>query len=262
LSRNLTSLKNKNLFLFDLDGVLYKGKEKITYISGKNAIKKIKASGKRVLILTNNSTEKTENIHMNLVRLGFDIEKEEILTSSMLTALYLKNKFGRVRYFLVGEKGLEDEMSKLGHQRSEETDVDVVVVGLDRFLTYDRLNRATFAAIKCRKIIGTHASRFYMSKDGPALATGPILKALEYSSNIKATVIGKPSTLMFRLALKLAGKKKEDAVMIGDQLDTDIEGARKAGIDSVLVMTGVDKQARGRHVLGVVREADSLLDYL
>lgn len=180
----------------------------------------------------------------------------------MLTGMYIKEKLGKVKYFLVGEKGLEEEMSKFGHQRSDETDVDVVVVGLDRFLTYDKLNRATFAAIKSSKIIGTHSSRFYMSKDGPAVATGPILRALEYSSNVKATIIGKPSTLMFRLALKLAGKRKEDAVMVGDQLDTDIEGARRAGIDSILVKTGVDKEAGGRHVLGVVKEADSLLDYL
>lgn len=255
-------LESKKLFLFDLDGVLYKGKEKVTYISGKNAIKKIKEQGKKILILTNNSTESSEKIYSNLKELGFNVEKDEILTSSMLTGLYLKEKLGTVSYFLVGEKGLELELAKFGHERKDDIDVDVVVVGLDRFLSYEKLDKAVKAAVRSKRIVATHASRFYMSGNGPAIATGPILKAIEYGSSMKATVIGKPSKLMFELALKIAKCKKEEALMIGDQIDTDIYGASRAGIDSLLVMTGIDKSIEGTNALLKLKDADKLVNYL
>jgi 4-nitrophenyl phosphatase len=262
LNKDLSILKEKKLFLFDLDGVLYKGKEDVVYISGRKIISKLKTTGKKVLILTNNSTESTDRIYQNLRKLGFEIETDEILTSSMLTGLYIKKRWGSIRYFLLGEKGLETELSKFGHKISNKTDVDALVVGLDRFLTYEKLNMAVEAAMKSRRIIATHASRFYMSRDGPALATGPVLKAIEYASMVKSIVIGKPSRLMFDLALKISGFKREEAIMIGDQLDTDIAGAERAGIDSVLVMTGVDKKIDGTTALALLPEADSLTKYL
>src|SRR3989442_15082821 len=98
-----------------------------------------------------------------------------------------------------------------------------------------------------------------MYKYGPAIAVGPIVKALEYATGRRATVIGKPSPLIFQIALRRANCDKRDAVMIGDQLETEIEGAKKAGIDSILVLKGVDKGSGGRvNPPGTVRNIDDL----
>ena len=136
-----------------------------------------------------------------------------------------------------------------------------MVVGLDRRLTYDKLDKAARLVRKGASIVATHTARLYMYNNGPAIATGPIVRALEYATQKKATVIGKPSPLMFKIALERAGCKERQAVMIGDQVDTDLEGASRAGIDSILVTTGLDQDARGS-AIATISNVDDLVDLL
>lgn len=255
-------LRNKKLFLFDLDGVFYKGKESRVKIGGTMAIEALRAGKRRLFILTNNSTDAVETIHSRLNEFSIPVKKEEILTSSLLTAEYLRAKRGKVTYFLVGEDGLDLEMKRCGHRRTEGEKADFVVVGLDRNITYDKLDHSARLARNGAGIVATHVSRLYMFKTGPAIATGPIVKAIEYASQKRATVIGKPSPLMFRIALERAGCRKEEAVMIGDQVDTDIAGAAKAGVDSVLVTTGVDQSVGVFHPIATLSNVDDLVPLL
>jgi ribonucleotide monophosphatase NagD (HAD superfamily) len=94
------------------------------------------------------------------------------------------------------------------------------------------------------------------------MATGPLVKAIEYASQKRAVVIGKPSRLMFSIALHRAGSEKGDAVMVGDQADTDILGASRAGIDAILVTTGIDQDAPGLKLLAKLSNVDDLVPLL
>jgi len=255
-------LRAKNLFLFDLDGVFYKGKESRVKIGGTRAIEVLRANGKKLFILTNNSTDSAATVYSHLREFGIPVKKDEVLTSGLLTAEYLRDRHGRVSYFLVGEKGLDAEMSRCGHRRTLGETADFVVVGLDRELTYDKLDHAARLARNGAGIIATHTSRLYMYKSGPAMATGPLVKAIEYASQKRATVIGKPSRLMFSIALRRAGSKKSEAVMIGDQADTDILGASRAGIDAILVTTGIDHDAPGMKLLARLSNVDEIVQLL
>ena len=255
-------LRGKNLFLFDLDGVFYKGKESRVKIGGTRAIEALRANGKRLFLLTNNSTDSAATVHSHLVEFGIPFKKDEVLTSGLLTAEYLREKHGKVSYFLVGEKGLDDEMRRCGHRRTKGETADFVVVGLDRKVTYDKLDHAARLARNGACIVATHASRLYMYKSGPAMATGPLVKAIEYASQKRAIVIGKPSPLMFSIALRRAGSKNREAVMIGDQADTDILGAARAGIDAILVTTGIDQNAPGLKLLAKISNVDELVHLL
>jgi len=255
-------LRAKNLFLFDLDGVFYKGKESRVKIGGTQAIEALRANGKKLFILTNNSTDSTATVHSHLLDFGIPVKKDEVLTSGLLTAEYLQEKHGKVSYFLVGEKGLDAEMRRYGHRRTKGETADFVVVGLDRELTYEKLDHAARLARNGAGIVATHASRLYMYKSGPAMATGPLVKAIEYASQKRALVIGKPSRLMFSIALRRAGSKKGEAVMIGDQADTDILGAARAGIDSILVTTGIDQDAPGVKLLAKLSNVDEIVHLL
>jgi HAD superfamily hydrolase (TIGR01450 family) len=254
-------LRKKDLFMFDLDGVFYKGKESREKIGGTRAIEALRGSGKKLFVLTNNSTDSVETVHTRLAEFGISVERKEILTSALLTAEYLGRNYGRVSYFLVGEAGLESEMKRCRHTRTEGEEAQFVVVGLDRKLTYDKLDQAARLVRNGASIVATHTARLYMYNDGPAIATGPIVRALEYATQKKATVIGKPSPLMFKIALERAGCAKRQAVMIGDQVETDLEGASRAGIDSILVTTGVDQYARGT-AIATIRNVDDLVDLL
>jgi 4-nitrophenyl phosphatase len=255
-------LKDKTLFLFDLDGVFYKGKESRIKIGGTVAIDALREKGRSVLVLTNNSTDSVETVHARLKEFDIPVKREEVLTSGLLTAEYLRQRHGRVAYFLVGEPGLETEMRKYGHRRVRGDGADFVVVGLDRKITYEKLDRAARMVRGGARIIATHSSRLYMYRTGPAMATGPLVKAIEYASEKRATVIGKPSRLMFDIALKRVGCEPEQAVMIGDQADTDIAGAARAGIDAILVTSGIDQDAPGYRLLATLSNVDEIVPLL
>jgi len=255
-------LGEKKLFLFDLDGVFYKGKESRVKIGGTKAIEALRASGRKLFILTNNSTDSAVTVHSRLLDFGIPVKRDEVLTSGLLTAEYLKEKHGGVSYFLVGEEGLDAEMRRFGHRRTEGETTDFVVVGLDRKITYEKLDKAARLARNGAGIVATHVSRLYMYRTGPAMATGPLVKAIEYASQKRAVVIGKPSRLMFSIALERAGSKKGEAVMIGDQADTDILGATRAGIDAILVTTGIDQDAPGLKLLAKLANVDEIVPLL
>lgn len=255
-------LSGKELFLFDLDGVFYKGKESRVKIGGTRAMEALREEGKHLFILTNNSTDSVETVHARLKEFGIPAKKDEVLTSSLLTAEYLRQKHGRVTYFLVGEEGLDAEMRRCGHRRTRGEVADFVVVGLDRRITYGKLDQAARIVRGGAGIVATHVSRLYMYKTGPAMATGPLVKAIEYASRKRATVIGKPSRLMFDIALVRAGSSRAEAVMIGDQADTDIAGAANAGIDAILVTSGIDKAAPGFKLLATLANVDDLVPLL
>jgi HAD superfamily hydrolase (TIGR01450 family) len=232
------NLKSICVFMFDLDGTLWIGKENPSYLGGKQVVMKLKDSGRKTFVLTNDSTHSREEIHQNLTRLGFSFTIDEILTSSYLTAQYLTERFGDSSFYLIGEKGLRHELEAAGHHASAEP--EVVVVGLDRQLTYEKLNDGLQFLRTGARLVGSYGGAVYMGDHGPALSAGSIIKALEFASGKKAVMIGKPSPRMFTLALQLADGKASKAVMVGDQIETDLVGARKAGVHTILVLTGVE----------------------
>jgi len=252
----------KKLFLFDMDGVFYKGKEKRTKIGGTLIVEKLRDEGKKLFVLTNNSTDTVSSLHSNLTAFDIPVRKAEILSSTLLTAKYLTENYGKATYCLVGEDGFDSELRNEGHRRVEGHDADVVAIGLDRFLTYEKLDHATRVANRGADLVASHDSKVYMSGSGPALGPGATVGALEFCTGKRAVSIGKPSRHMFRLALKMAGCKPSEALMVGDQVDTDILGASKAGIDSLLVLTGVDRVSKGTPALGSLRNVDDLVRYV
>jgi HAD superfamily hydrolase (TIGR01450 family) len=235
------NLKRIHAFFFDLDGVLSVGKENPRYLGGRKVIRMIKSLGKKTFVLTNDSTHVREEIQQNLTKLGFNFALHEILTSSFLTADYLTRRFGKASFFLVGENKLKSELEAAGHIVADRKP-QVVVVGLDRKLTYKKLNSALRFLRGGAQLIGSYGGAVYMSDRGPALSAGPIIKALEYGSGKRAIMIGKPSPRIFRLALQRAHEKPTSAVMVGDQIETDLLGAHRAGVRTILVLTGVETQ--------------------
>jgi 4-nitrophenyl phosphatase len=258
----MIDLSKKKLFLFDLDGVLTAGKEAPVKLGGTKVINKIRASkGKKFFVLTNDSTDTVETIWERLKRFDIPVKYEEILTSAKLTAQYVAKRYPGGTYFLVGEKGLEEELNREGLRRTRGTKADVVVVGLDRWVTYSKLDKASEAVRNGAALVACHYARLYMFKHRVAMAVGPLARAIEYASGKRAVAIGKPSRLMFELALEKAGVGPEDAVMVGDQEETDIVGAKRMGITSVIVKTGVYSRGQKRTAAdAVVETVDDVAD--
>jgi len=238
-------VKSLRVFFFDLDGVLSVGKENPRYLGGREIIRRLKESERKTFVLTNDSTQVREQIHRHLVDLGFAFDVSEILTSSYLTARYLTEQLGRARFYLIGETGLRRELERAGHRASNHP--EVVVVGLDRRLTYEKLDDACRFLRAGAVLVGSYGGAVYMGASGPALSAGAIVKTLEFASGKKAVLIGKPSPRMFRLALQIANERASRAVMVGDQIETDIIGARSARVHTILVLTGVETRGTIAH---------------
>jgi HAD superfamily hydrolase (TIGR01450 family) len=251
------NVKSLRVFFFDLDGVLWVGKENPCYVGGREVVGKLKDSGRKTFVLTNDSTHVRDEIYHNLTKLGFSFAREDILTSSYLTARYLTESFGKASFYLIGEDGIKRELEAAGHYVS--TEPEAVVVGLDRQLSYEKLDNAVKLLRSGARLVGSYGGALYMGDRGPALSAGPIIKALEFASGRKAVMIGKPSPRMFTLALQLANEKASKAVMVGDQIETDVVGARKAGVHTILVLTGVEtRESVGRSKI----KPDMIIDNL
>ncbi|MAH21488.1 MAG: hypothetical protein CMO12_01595 [Thaumarchaeota archaeon] len=264
--RQSVSLDNRNLFLLDLDGVLYVGKQRPHLLGGLQLTERLRNLQKRIIVLTNSSTDTREELAQKLTILGFDITLDEIVSSSYLTGQFLKERYGNADFFLVGERGFREELEAAGHRSKEEGTVDVVVVGTDRQLSYDKLDRGVQLLRGGAKLVASHVARVYMSDGSVKVATGPIAKALEYGSGKKTIAIGKPSAYMFRLALRIGEAIPGESVMVGDQIDTDILGAKRAGIFSILTLTGVEdihsiKRSKIKPDL-IVQNIDDITSYL
>jgi HAD superfamily hydrolase (TIGR01450 family) len=258
----MIDLSGKKLFLFDLDGVLLKGKESPVKLGGTRVFEKIRSEGKKLMIVTNNSTDTVDAVLERLRSQGIEVGDDEILTSARLTAEYIAKRYGNATYFLVGERGFGKELDRAGLRRTYGKKADVVAIGLDRRLTYRKLDKAVQLARGGAHIVANHSARLYMYKKGPAIAVGPILKAIEYGAQKKGFSVGKPHSLMFEAAMERTGCTKKETVMIGDQEDTDVDGANRVGIDSVLVLTGVFDGITKTKAKAIIESVDKLADYI
>ena len=233
--------KRFTTFILDCDGVIWRGSKPI--ISAIRAIKELKSQEKKVVFTTNNSTLSRKGYFKKFKNLSIDVNEDEIFPSSHVTALYLSSRGGG-RAFVIGEEGLIEELNSHNVKVAElEENADYVVVGMDRGLTYWKLARAFSLIRKGAMFVVTNRDRTLPTSRGEIPGAGSIVAALEEATGKAPDVeIGKPSPLMFKLVLKKLGIDKDEALVIGDRIETDILGARRLGISSALVLTGISKR--------------------
>ena len=225
-------------YMIDLDGTIYRGKEKIP--AAKRFIERLQEHDIPFLFVTNNSTQAPIKVVENLAN-NFDIhvKEENVYTSALATADYIAdlNKDKRSVY-VIGEVGLKQAILDKRF-RFEETNPDYVVVGLDYDVTYHKFELATLAIKRGAKFIGTNADTNLPNERGLVPGAGSVIALVECSTQQKATYIGKPETIIMEKALERLGLPKDEVVMVGDNYMTDIKAGINFGIDTMLVYTGV-----------------------
>jgi len=228
-----------SVFILDCDGVLWRGERVIE--GAPQAVKALVELGKTVVYATNNSTRSRKVYARRLGRMGFPAEENMVFSSSYITARYLEGRVSTA--FVIGEEGLVEELLARGIEIAPldpDERVDSVVVGLDRGLTYGKLALALSHLEKEALFVATNRDVTLPSSTGLLPGAGAIVAALETASGRKVDVeAGKPSPIFFETVLRDKNVDPSEALVIGDRLDTDIEGAEKAGLDSALVFTGV-----------------------
>ncbi len=243
------------LVIFDLDGVVYRGREPVP--GARELVDWLHERGVAVRFATNNSMVARAGYVERLAELGITTTEEEIVTSSSATVEHLGRHAPDVRRVLaIGASGMRDELRAAGLATDMARDVaapqpgaplerayDAVIVGLDPTFTYAAMAAAMSAVLGGARLIATNADARYPTAHGFLPGAGSIVAALSAATGVVAEVIGKPEPAMFRAILEASGIPAQETVVVGDNPSSDVAGARRAGMAAILVLTGVADEA-------------------
>ncbi len=237
MSDNNSVLQNIRAVILDGDGVLWRGSQPLPGLQA--LFHFFQDAGLPYILATNNSTSTVQDYVRKLRSFGIEAEPKNVVTSAIAAADYLGVTYGpELRVHVVGEAGLHEVMRMAGYP-SVMVEAEVVVVGMDRDLTYEKLRRATTLIRNGARFIGTNGDLTFPNPEGLVPGAGSILAALEASTGQKPFIIGKPEPTMFEMALHRLGTAPDQTLMVGDRLETDILGALRAGLVTALVLSGV-----------------------
>ena len=225
-------------FLFDLDGVLYRGADPVPMAA--ESLARLRSIGKRIAFVTNNSGRTPGAVAERLRSVGVEARPDEVETSALTTAAVLARR-GVGLVFVVGEAGLVEALTEAGVRvlDGEPERVDAVVVGWDRGADYAKLRTASVLVQHGADLVATNPDASFPSEDGTRWpGAGALLAAIETTTGVRGEVIGKPHPPLLLAALERAGGGRP--LLVGDRLDTDIAGAAGLGWDSMFVLTGID----------------------
>jgi 4-nitrophenyl phosphatase len=244
---------NIRALIIDMDGVLWHGTQPIPGLT--DFFQTLSELQIRFILATNNASLTPEQYVTKLARMGVTVTQNQILTSGIATALYLSEHVNPVetRVFVVGEDGATQPLIDRGftltglYEVNNSSDpikkgADIVVCGKDETLTWAKLATATLNIRAGAKFIGTNADTTLPTEHGLTHGNGAILAALEVATGVTPTIIGKPEPIIYQQALTLLGVDPDETVAIGDRLETDILGAIRTGIRSIMVLTGVSTE--------------------
>lgn len=239
----IDALKNIKLAIFDLDGVVYRGDKLISKVDLN--ITHLKEMSILVVFNSNNSTATRQSYVNKLTELNIPCKIADFYTSASITSIEITKIKENAKIYVIGETGLREELGAIGHsvvsQPSNYEEIDFVIVGLDRHLTYEKLAIA-------QKCILEGGAKFYATNTDSTLpvagglkpGAGVMVNALITCTGKKPLrIMGKPEPLGINLILKDFSISPENACIFGDRLNTDILAGNRAGITTIAVLTGV-----------------------
>jgi len=231
-------LSSKKLFLLDMDGTIYLDHdlfpETLPFLSA------VKEKGARYLYLTNNSSKSVNAYVEKLASLGIKATPDEFLTSTDATILYLKKHYTDEKIYAFGTTSFREQVSEAGFNivTTPDEDVKLLLMGFDTELCFQKLEDACILLNRGVDYIATNPDYVCPTWYGSVPDCGSIAGILKTATGRMPRFIGKPEPEMILLAVEKAGVEKEDAVMIGDRVYTDIASGVNAGIDTILVLSG------------------------
>lgn len=232
----LQDIKSKAGFIIDMDGVIYHGNRLLPGVS--DFVNWLEASGKKYLFLTNSSERTTKELHEKLKRLGINVSEEHFYTSALATASFLAGQTPNGSAFIIGDAGLINALYSVGYSVNN-VNPDYVIVGDTHSYSFEKIEMAVNLVIKGAKLIGTNSDISGPVESGISPSTKALIAPIEIVTGKKAYFVGKPNPLMMRIALKKLGIRREDAIVIGDRMDTDVRCGLESEIDTLLVLSGI-----------------------
>ncbi len=236
----VTTRREIRSWLMDMDGVLVREQHPIP--GAGEFLRRLQELGTPFLLLTNNSMYTRRDLAARLRRSGLEVPEESIWTSALATAGFLEDQRPGGSAFAVGEVGLTTALHESGYTLTD-SEPDYVVLGETRTYSFERITRAIQLVAEGARFIATNPDNVGPSPDGPLPATGSVAALVSRATGVAPYYVGKPNPLMMRSALNAIDAHSEHTAMIGDRMDTDIVAGLEAGLETVLVLTGVTSKA-------------------
>jgi len=226
-------------FICDMDGVIYHGNHLLP--GAAEFVGWLEESGKEYLFLTNNSGSTPIELSRKLERLGVSVGERHFYTSALATAAFLASQAPGCSVYAIGEAGLFNALYNVGITMND-VNPDYVVVGEGKSYSLESLTKATNLVLGGAKLIGCNSDVSGPIEKGMAPACGALVAPIELATGAKAYFCGKPNPLMMRTGLRMLGCHSNEAVMVGDRMDTDIISGLETGMNTVLVLSGVSSE--------------------
>lgn len=225
--------------IVDLDGTVYRSETPVP--GATDGIETLRWAGVDVVFVTNTSTKTRETCRDRLTAFGIEVAVSDILTSAFVTATYVLNEHPSATVMVIGESSLATELQQAGATLTEDpTETDVLVVGNDATFDYDTLTRGLRAVDSGAVVVGTNNDRQVPTDSGIEPGAGALIAAISFASNQDPEIIcGKPNRLMIDVCLDQLDTEPENCMIIGDNPATDIEMGQRAGLTTVLVLSGL-----------------------
>ncbi len=253
-------LKKYNAYLIDLDGTMYRGSERIE--EAVHFVKEIQKKNIPYLFVTNNSSRRPDQIAEKLLSFDIPASPELVFTSSMAAANYIADQKKDAAIYMIGEEGLQHALQEKQFSFVEESP-DYVVVGIDRDITYEKLAKGCLGIRNGAAFLSTNADIAIPTERGLLPGNGALTSVFSVSTGVKPIFIGKPESIIMEQALRVLGSNKEETLMVGDNYDTDIAAGMSAGLDTLLVHTGVtSKEKLTQYEIQPTYVVDSLSEWL
>jgi 4-nitrophenyl phosphatase len=245
----MQNFTNIRALIIDMDGVLWHGDQPLPGL--KELFQLLREKQLPFILATNNAGMTQDEYVKKLTRMGVTVAHDEILTSSMATALYLAHHYypSATRVFVIGAEGVRRPLLEKGFTLTSLYEVntletpnvgaDIVVCGLDKEISWDKLATATLNIRAGAKFVGTNADVTLPTERGITHGNGAIIAAIKAATDVEPVIVGKPEPIMYQQAINLLGIDASEVIAVGDRMNTDILGAVNAGIRSVLVLTGI-----------------------
>jgi 4-nitrophenyl phosphatase len=233
-------LKAVKALILDMDGVLWRDNQAIGNLP--EIFSTLETRNIKSVLATNNSTRTIKQYQNRVQSFGVELEPWQIVTSGQAAANLLKHRYpSRGNVFVVGEDALMHTLREAGFNITE-TDVDIVVAGMDRELTYSKIRQAARFIRSGAAFIGTNPDRTFPTPEGLVPGAGVVLAAIQTATDIAPEIAGKPSPAMYQLALQRLDVHPEETLVVGDRPETDIAGGQQLGCLTALVLSGVTTQ--------------------
>ena len=242
----------------DMDGVLVHEEQAIP--GADRFLANLRKREAPFLVLTNNSIYTRRDLAARLRTSGLEVPEERIWTSALATAAFLEDQRPGGSAFVIGEAGLTTALHDSGYTLTER-DPDYVVLGETRTYSFERITLAIRLIADGARFIATNPDATGPSPDGPLPATGSVAALISRATGVEPYYVGKPNPLMMRSALNAIDAHSETTAMIGDRMDTDIVAGLEAGLDTILVLTGIStRESAERYPYRPARIVDSVAD--